>query len=437
MRTSQTLTLEISEKRGELSTVTEKLNQVAADGGEPNADDVSKADTLTREIRSLEVRYRAAIIKEDEEDRAAGEGDPNAEPAKLRELEARCSVTAFLAEAVSDKDVKGAEAEFRSEVLGEAAAAPGFMPIRLLDTPSEHRSREARDEHRAVTPVAGEATGLGSQADILPRIFTRTVANRLGVSMPSVPMGTRTWPVMLSGTTASMQEPSGEQDAVAGSFGGFELSPLRLTGSYEFRVEDLQLLRGLEEALRRDLRMVIADQMDHQVINGSGRAPAVKSFLSGVANTGIADPPDPAATVLTFAEFYKAFTDGVDGFYSTMLSDIRAVIGALTYGTAETLYRSADSENTAYQVLSRLTGGMSVSSRMPHAVANKVQDAIFARAGFPGTTAVAPVWEAVQLIRDPYTLAQKGEVRITMLMLWNFQVIRGEAFYRRRFRSVA
>lgn len=425
MRTSQTLTLELSEERSTLAEVTAKLNKAAEAGDEPAAEDMAAADASTRKIRALEVRYRAAVIAEEEEDRKAADGDPNAEPARLAQLEARCSVTSFLNEAVTGAEVDGAPAEFRAETLGDAAA-PGFMPLRLLAVP------EDREEKRAVTPVADAAIGLGSQAEILPRIFTRSIAAGLGVSMPSVPMGTRTWPVMATGTTASMQAPSGEQPAGAGSFRGETLGPRRLTGSYEFRVEDLVLLRGLEESLRRDLRAVIADQMDDQVVNGDGNAPNVDGFLSGAANTGIADPEAAGAEVFNYDQFVAAFVAGVDGFHSYSVTDIRAVIAELAYAHAETLYRANNTDDTVYAVMARRSGGVRVSNRMPRG--QGITDAIFSRSAFPGTTAVAPIWEAVQMIRDPYSLAQQGEVRVTMLMLWNFKVIRGAAFYRRKLR---
>ncbi len=425
MRTSQELMLQMSEKRGDLASLTEKLNKAAADGGEPGADDVGQADSLTREIRGLEVRYRAAALAEEEEDRKAADGDPTAEGNKLRDLERRCSVTAFMSEAVTGNEGKGAAVEFRAEVMGKAAA-PGFMPIRLLLTGDDERR-----EDRAVTPVADAAKGLGTQAPILPRIFSQTIAAGLGVAMPSVPMGVRTWPVMTGGTTASMQEPSGEQAAVAGSFAGHELGPLRLTGSYEFRVEDLQLLSGLEEALRRDLRMIIADQMDNQVINGDGNAPNVRGFIGG---GDVPAGPAAGAAAFGYNDLVTAFTDGVDGHTAYMLSNVSGVIGVDTYKHAETLYRANNTDDSVYDVMSRRAGGLRVTDRL---AAGKVQESIFARTSFPGTTAVAPVWDAVQMIRDPYTRAQAGEVRITMLTLWNFKVLRGQAFYRRSLRNAA
>ena len=417
MRKSQELTIKLSEARERLNRAIEKRNGLPV-GQDPDADLIGELDQAAKAIPPLEVEYRAAITAEAAEDEAAARENPDAQRREYSALEARCSVTAFMAEAVTDRPLTGPEAEYRREEMGETAAE-GFLPLRLLAEPRT----EERAEHRAVTPVADAAAGLGSQADIMGRIFERSIASQLRVAMPSVPMGTRTWPILTGGTTVSMQLKSGKQEAVAGTFTGTELSPVRLTGSYEFRVEDLQLLRGLEPALRRDLRALISDQMDDQILNGDGTAPNVSGFFNALAD------PTAASARATHATFVEAFSDRVDGKHAYSLGDVRAVIGKDTYGRMEASYRSTNADEAAFAYLSRRAGTIRVSNRMP-AKASKKQEAVFALTSVPGTTATAPIWSAAQMIRDPYSLAQQGEVRITMLALWNFAILRSAGFAR-------
>ena len=47
--------------------------------------------------------------------------------------------------------------------------------------------------------------------------------------------------------------------------------------------------------------------------------------------------------------------------------------------------------------------------------------------------AVAPVWEAGELIRDPYSGAGKGEVALTLCYLWAFGLLRPSNFARVKF----
>ena len=46
---------------------------------------------------------------------------------------------------------------------------------------------------------------------------------------------------------------------------------------------------------------------------------------------------------------------------------------------------------------------------------------------------VAAVWEAGELIRDPYTDAAKGTVHLTLCWLWDFGLPRTDNFQRIKF----
>ena len=63
-----------------------------------------------------------------------------------------------------------------------------------------------------------------------------------------------------------------------------------------------------------------------------------------------------------------------------------------------------------------------------------IQAAIVYRAARGAGSAVAPVWQGLELIRDPYTHAAKGQVSITAVALWAFSLIRSDAYVRRAFK---
>ena len=159
-----------------------------------------------------------------------------------------------------------------------------FLRIDLLLNPDESETRaqtQSQTEYRAdtVTPVDSPALADGSQASVLERIFTRAVAAKAGVSMPSVPVGAAVYPIMTSGTAASMAADGTEADAAAGAFTGHTLEPTRLTAAYLFNARQTLQLRNFEAILRRDLAAVMSDAMDDQIINGNGTAPNVSGFL--------------------------------------------------------------------------------------------------------------------------------------------------------------
>ena len=64
------------------------------------------------------------------------------------------------------------------------------------------------------------------------------------------------------------------------------------------------------------------------------------------------------------------------------------------------------------------------------------EQAVIARRGV-GRNAVAAVWEGLELIRDPYSGAAKGQVALRAIALWDFAILRADAFKRIRVRVEA
>ena len=418
MRKSQELTIKLSEARERLNKVIEKRNKVP-EGERPSADLVAEMDTATKAIPPLEVEYRAAMLAEDAEDEQARREDPDAEQREFDKLLRGASIMPFLAEALDGKEAGGKESEIRAKLLGDEARA-GQVPFEMLLPPGDAEQR-ADD----ATTVAAAVKTQGTQASVLERVFTRTIAARLLVSMPSVPVGSANYPIMTAGTTAAMKNPGVAQDAAAASFTGYTLDPKRLTARYLFRIEDQYKLKGYEAVLRRDLAAVMSDAMDNQIVNGDGQSANVTGFLSELTA-----PTDPTDTV-TWDAYFGTFTAKVDGLNAFALSDIRAVEGSDTFGKAETLFRTGANDNgpraSAREYVGSRIGGMSVSSRIPAAASN-IQTNILALTSYPGRNAVAPIWRAFSVIRDPYTGAASGEVPITAIALWNFKILRETGF---------
>ena len=94
--------------------------------------------------------------------------------------------------------------------------------------------------------------------------------------------------------------------------------------------------------------------------------------------------------------------------------------------TAQALYRSNGRDISAFQSIKDELGDVFVSSRLPAAASNISQSLIY-KSAYPGLTSVAPVWNALELIADPYTGAKKGERTLTAIMLWNFKLVREAA----------
>lgn len=421
MTGSQRLAIQISETRQALSAAITERNGLANDA-EPSAELVSKLDKLSKDLQRLEVEYRAALVSEESENRNAqgseNEQDRDAEAKERDAILAESSLLPFVYEAIEDRAIDGREAECRAALLGDDAGR--LVPVDLLlppglDTDLEHRAD-------VVTPVDA-SLGPRNQADVLPRVFTRSVAARLGVSMPSVPVGQQVYPIMASGTGASNAADAAQVDATAGSFTGHTLEPVRLTGAYLFNARQTLQLRNFEAVLRRDLSAVMSDEMDRQIIQGDGQGAHVTGFLNEL--------PAPADTagVTTWEQWLNIFSGLVDGLNAFMLSDLRAIVGAEQFQYLVSLFRTGATDNgpreSAWDYVGMKIGGASVSSRILAAAGDKKkQVGIAARTSYPGRNAVAPIWRGMELIRDPYTNAGKGQVRLTAIMFWSFKILR-------------
>ena len=423
MTDSQRLQIQASEARSELNKLIEARNKLP-EGTEPDQEAINKLAEATRRVSNLEVEYRAALVSEQEQEEQRRAVDPDGEETERSKLLARSSVVPFILEATEGKALDGAEREVRAAVLGDDAGA-AMMPIDLLLPPDELERRAAPGEWEkradTVTAVASAALADGSQAPMLERIFTRSIAARLGVAMPSVPVGAAVYPIMSTGTSASMATDGTAVDAGEATFTGHTLEPTRLTAAYLFNLRQGYQLRNYEAILRRDLSAVMADAMDNQIVNGNGTAPNVNGFISELP--AVTNP----TAVTTWANFLAVFAGKVDGLNAYQLSDLRAIVGSETFTYANSLFRTGATDNgpraAAYEYVRERIGGLSVSSRIPAASSN-IQTNILALTSYPGRNAVAPIWRGVELIRDPYTAASKGQVRLTAVAFWSFKILR-------------
>ena len=118
------------------------------------------------------------------------------------------------------------------------------------------------------------------------------------------------------------------------------------------------------------------------------------------------------------------------------MADIRLLVGPHTYRHAAATFRGTDGETAAQSYLASHTGGLRASRRIPDP-ASHVQAAIVRRSA-PGRVAVAPIWQGIEVIRDPYTAAGKGESILTVLLLMGgVAILRPAAFVQDSFRLSA
>ena len=378
-----------SEARAKASELTRAAEAEGA------AEDAGRAaDAAVREAEGIEAELREAIRIE-----PVGVEVPTDDAAdpELRERAAirkRSRLGAFLAAAVKNLPVDGAEAE-----LAAAAKCPGMLPVEIIGP-------ELRALEKRVATPAPTTTGIQQHA-IVPALFDRSVAPYLGVEMPMVPTGTPAYPYISTSLTASMRNAGQAAVETAGAFSVSTAEPRRLAGSLRLRLEDLARLEGMEDTLRGNLADVISDQLDVQILNGNGTAPNLAGVFQATADVAA------ETTVDVFADYTTKMTSVVDGLHAVGVGDVRALVSVETYRHSMSLWNTDETMLIGEHVM-RLYGGWRATRRIT--ATGGVATAI-ARRGMEAGMVKAPVWSGMELIRDPYTDAPSGEVIITATAL--------------------
>ena len=380
------------------SAIRGRLAELGAAEGTDEAK--SEIDTLAVEYASNEARVRAFMLASDEPvetSTARKEGEEKAD------LYRKASVGDLVYALVNGKSgVKGAMAELQAE-------------HGLSD--NEIHIRQLSPETYGVTPGAAEVGQ--DQQPIIPYVFPQACAAYLGVDMLTVAVGSAVFPVLTKKLDVKTPAENADADETTGAFSADVLSPSRIQASFFYSREDRAKFQGMDESLRENLSMGLMDGLDAQIISGTN------GLLTGtnLANHNV-------TTETTYALYRNQFAFGrVDGRYASMTGDIRVVMGADAYAHAAAQYRGNNDNQDALMSLTAALGGVKVSAHVPDEVSNKQNQII--RLGMRRDM-VAPLWENVALIPDEITLAKKGQIVITAVMLHAVKILRADGFYKQQ-----
>lgn len=397
------------------------------------AEESKEMDQAVRELQEIEPKLRAAVVAQATADEAAAaetdaegeqqrDDEPDAEERELRELSSRAQLSGFVAAAMSQRAVDGAESEFAQAL--QTPVGDGHVPlVMLLD--EKERADAATDFSAADVPQ--------TPGRFLARVFQEMAARWLGITFESVPVGERVHTVLTGGVDPDTVARAAAHDADAATISTQIMSPNRLTARYLFAVEDVARLPQLEARLRQDLSAAMGDQMDDQIFNGN-----TQLTTSGGLSAGLA--AGQTETVAAFAaatadNLHQDVLSAIDGVYAPMLENVRLVMDSDPY---KQIKRKANSEVQMflYDILKAQGLAMRSSNHVAGgALAAGDKWAYASRSRGLAGAAVAAVWPSMQLIRDPYTAAAKGQVALTVIQLWDFALIRADNF--RRFVATA
>jgi HK97 family phage major capsid protein len=365
----------------------------------PDETETRSIETLSAEYETNEKRFRAALIAEDTERRSAGAELETRQDREYSDLIGKFEVRQIVAALDHGAALSGETAEVVQEMRSKGQYTGLPIPLEAL---------EIRNT------VSGGVVDPKVTRPIFDRLFPNSVAARLGVNSVNIPQGNQEYPVATQGAVAGWAATEGGNvpNAVAFQTAETVLSPNHTLGAHMriTRKAAKQVGPGLEMAIRRDMAAAIGAELDRAILIGNGTAGALEG-LTELATEGGAWAATWAAVRAEVVEFMEANT----------ISDpasVRMVITPQMWSDLDDEIWDAGSGITEWQ---RLTGGMGAPALSTNLSANTALLAVTAGGLSP---AYLGLWGGVDMIRDPYTDAQSGGLRLTGLLTCDLKVPR-------------
>ncbi|WP_321830665.1 phage major capsid protein [Thalassovita sp.] len=382
----------------------------------PSEEEVRKMDELDREYRSNETRYRAALVAEDTERRDAGEELETRSAQEWADLMAGFEMRQVALALDEGRQLDGQTAE----IVSELRSAGGFRGIPVPWQALEVRAGE--------TVASGTPNPIQTRP-IIDRLFPGSVAARMGAQMISIDAGAVEWPVTTSAVTAGWAD--GEAANVAGpttyATTDRPMSPDHNLG-IQMRITRKTLKQSgaaLEQAVRRDMSGAMGAAMDQAAFLGTGANGQPLGVITGAATYGITSTAVDAS--VSWSAFRAAVTRFMTANAATGPKSVKALIRPEVWDYLDGLMVGDGGFKFEYDRLAENLGEVVMTSNALAAPTSGTPDVTQSLL----TTAaggVAPIfigaWGAVDMIRDPYSDAQSGGLRITALATMDVTVAR-------------
>ena len=355
------------------------------------------------EVTASEKRMQAVMVLDGGNKEVERVNSGDAEGRELRQLVSKASVGRMLAGILEEGEGEGADRELRS-----ALGIPSdYIPLMML-------------ERRAAVTTTGDEPG--SAQPFIGRVFPMGAAAFCGVDVQSVEVGQQVVPVLDTGVTIhGPYTDSTESAETTGAVTITTLEPKRLNGSFAVRQTDLATFPMLEEGLRADLGDAVSNAIDIDLLRRTGE---------GLLDFG-SDPTAPADAT-TAAEFLADLYSGVDGVYAGSVGDVRALYGPETHAFMAGLVIATNHPETVIDKVSRVAGGILVTDNAGPYASNRQEGLIIK--GAARRNCVGALWAGVQIIRDEVSRARQGEVRMHVIGMWDFVVVRTAGYVRKSYR---
>lgn len=397
------------------SEIRQKLANLAGKE-KPTEDETKEMDTLDKEYQTNEVRFRAALVAENTERRAAGAELETRTDRQFADLVAGFEMRQVALHLDEGRALTGQTAEVVQELRNQGGYRGTPVPLMAL-------------EQRAGETIAAGTPDPMQTRPIIDRLFPASVAAQMGAQMIQIGSGAVEWPVTTSAVSAGWAD--GETANVAGPTAyattDRALKPEHNLGIH-MRITRKTLLQSgeaLEAAIRRDMNGTMAAELDKAIFLGTGANGQPLGVIPGAATYGITSTAVDA--LASWAAIRAAVVRFMTANTATGPSGIKALIRPELWSFLDDAEAFTGTGITEWERLVKNIGAPVQTSNAlatPAGAPLATQALLTTNAG-----GVAPIfvgiWGAVDLIRDPYSDAQSGGLRLTALTTADVTVARG------------
>jgi HK97 family phage major capsid protein len=399
------------------SEIRQQLAVLAAKDS-PDDNEIRSLNDLDKEFQTNEQRFRAALVAESEERAAAGAELEGRSEKEFADLIGKFELRQVALHLDEGAKIDGATAEIVQQLRSHGGYRGVPVPYQAL-------------EIRAGETVAPGTPSPVNTAPIIDRIFADSVAGKMGTRFVNIAQGTNEYPITSSAVTGGWA--STETGAVAGptaySTANRSLAP-NSTYGIQMKITRKALKQSgdaLEQAVRRDMNGCLAVGMDKAVFLGSGSS----GEPTGVMKAGSPSAYGITSTAVNAAASWSAFRAAVTRF---MVANAASGPGSVNLLLRPELYDDMDEDvftGTAISQWDKLVANVGNVVLSSNALAAPTGSPLASKALLTTTVnGVAPIfvgtWGAIDLIRDVYSDAASGGLRLTALATMDVTVSRAE-----------
>ena len=180
--------------------------------------------------------------------------------------------------------------------------------------------------------------------------------------------------------------------------------------------------------------MALTEGVDRAIFLGDAGASGTDADIVGLQTATITEQTITQANKVLGPGTLAAFTGLVDVIHAMSLSDLKVVAAVGAWRLWENTIINSTADNMTLAAFLRMAGlSWSARGEIETATSNGDFGAFIGRGMGIDGAGVAAIWEAGELIRDPYSGAAKGEVALTLCYLWDFALPRASNFARIKF----